>query len=62
MRDTSRYTTYTKIGIIQWWKRENSAGDQNCPAGVFLFVFQETSDDNFCQKDNVPSNPSGQVV
>jgi len=62
MRETSRCTTYPKIGMIQRWKREKSASDQNCPAGVFSFVFQETSDDDFCQKDYVPSNPSSQFV
>ena len=48
--------------MLQRWKREKSVGDQNCPASVFPFVFQETSDDDFCQKDYVPSNPSGQFV
>jgi len=48
--------------MIQQWKREKSAGDQNCSAGVFPFVFQETSDDDLCQKDYVPSNPSGPLV
>jgi hypothetical protein len=28
----------------------------------FLFVFQELSDDDFCQMDCVPSNPSGKLV
>jgi hypothetical protein len=62
MRETSRFTTYPKIGMLQRWKREKSVGDQNCPASVFPFVFQETSDDDFYQKDYVPSNPSGQFV
>ena len=48
--------------MIQRWKREKSAGKQNCPVGVFPFVFQETSDDDFCQTDYVISNPSGQLV
>jgi hypothetical protein len=48
--------------MIQQWKREKLTGDQNCPAGVFPFVFQETSDDDFCQKDYVPSNPSSQFI
>jgi len=38
------------------------ASDQNCPTGVFPFVFQETSDDDLCQTDYVPSNPSGKLV
>jgi len=58
MRATSRCTTYPKIGMIQRWKREKSAGDQNYPAGVFPFLFQETSNVDFCQKDYMPSNPS----
>jgi len=62
MRATSRHTTYPKIDIIQRWKREKSASDQNCHASVFVFVFQETSGDDFCQKDYVPSNPSSQFV
>jgi hypothetical protein len=37
-------------------------GDQNCLAGVFPFVFQEMSDDDFCLMDCVPSNPSGPLV
>jgi hypothetical protein len=41
--------------MIQWCKREKSIGDQNCPVG-------ETSDDDFCQMDYVPSHPSGQLV
>ena len=32
--------------MIQWWKREKSVGDQNCPTGVFPFVFQEVYDDD----------------
>jgi len=59
---TSRRTTYPKISMIQRWKREKSVGDQNYPAGEFPFVFQETSDDDFCQMNYVPSNPSGQLV
>jgi len=62
IKTTSRRTTYSKIGMIQRWKREKSAGKQNCPVGVFPFVFQETSDDDFCQTDYVISNPSGQLV
>jgi hypothetical protein len=45
--------------MIQRWKREESIGDQNCPASVFPFVFQEISDDDFYQTDCVLSNPSG---
>jgi hypothetical protein len=48
--------------MIQRWKREKSTGDQNYPAGEFPFVFQETSDDDFCQMNYMPSNPSGQLV
>jgi hypothetical protein len=48
--------------MSQRWKREKLAGDQNCPASEFPFVFQEPSDDDFCQTDYVPSNPSGQLV
>jgi hypothetical protein len=48
--------------MIQRWKRENSASDQNCSAELFPFVFQKSSDDDFCQTDCVPSNPSGQLV
>jgi hypothetical protein len=48
--------------MSQRWKREKSAGDQNCTTGEFPFVFQETSDDDFCQTNYVPSNPSGQLV
>jgi hypothetical protein len=48
--------------MIQWCKREKSIGDQNCPVVEFPFVFQETSDDDFCQMDYVPSHPSGQLV
>jgi hypothetical protein len=49
--------------MIQWWKREKSAGDQNCPAGVFPFVFfQEVSDDDFYQTDCVLSNTSSKLV
>jgi hypothetical protein len=62
MEEISRRTTYPNIGMIQRWKREISADDQNCPAGVFPSVFQEGPDDDFCQKDCVPSNPSGQLV
>jgi len=58
----SRRTTYRKISMIQRWKRERSVGDQNCSAGEFPFVFQETSNDDFYQTDYVPSNPSGQLV
>jgi hypothetical protein len=50
------------MSMIQRWKRENSAGDQNCSAELFPFVFQKSSDDDFCQTDFVPSNPSGQLV
>ena len=48
--------------MIQRWKREKSAGDQNCPAGIFPFVFQNTSDDDGCSMDYVPSNPSSQFI
>jgi hypothetical protein len=48
--------------MLQRWKRENSAGDQSCPASVFPFVFQEMYDDDFYQKNYFLSNPSGQVV
>jgi len=34
----------------------------NCPVGVFPFIFQEMSNDDLCQMDCVPSNPSGQLV
>jgi hypothetical protein len=44
MKKTSQRTTYTNIDMIQRWKREESIGDQNCPASVFPFVFQEISD------------------
>jgi hypothetical protein len=43
--------------MIQRWKREKSAGDQNFPAGIFSFVFQDTSDDDFCSMDYVPQIP-----
>jgi hypothetical protein len=59
MKATSRRTTYPKIGMIQRLKRAKSVGDQNYHAGVFTFGFQETSNDDFCQTDYVPSNPSG---
>jgi len=62
MNATSRRTTYPKIGILQQWKREKSVGNKNCPAGVFSFFFQEIADDEFCQMDCVPSNPSDQLV
>ena len=62
MKATSRRTTYTKIGMIQRWKREKSVGEQNYLAGVFPFIFQETSDDDLCQMNYVPSNPSGHLV
>jgi len=61
-KETSRRTTYPKISMIQRWKREKLAGDQNCSAGEFPFVFQETSDDEICPTDYVPSNPSGKLV
>ena len=62
MKATSRHTTYPKIGTIQRWKREKSAGDQNFPAGILPFVFQDTSDDDGCSMDYVPSNRSGQFI
>jgi len=48
--------------MIQRWKREKSAGDQNCSTELFPFVFQKSSDDDFCPTYCVPSNPSGQLV
>jgi len=62
MKATSRRTIYTRMSMIQWWKREKSVDDQNCLAGVFPFVFQEISDDDICQSNCVPSSPSGQLV
>jgi hypothetical protein len=62
MKATFRRTTYPKINMIQQWKREKSVGNQNCHAGVFPFVFQEIYDDDLCQTDYVPSNPSSQLV
>jgi hypothetical protein len=50
------------MSMIQQWKREKSVGDQTALQVHFLFVFQEISDDDFCQMDCVPSNPSGQLV
>jgi hypothetical protein len=34
----------------------------NCPASVFPFVFQEISDEAFCQMKCIPSKPSSQLV
>jgi len=51
MKTTSRCTTYPKLGMIQWWKREKSASYQNYLAGVFPFVFQGIADDDFHQTD-----------
>jgi hypothetical protein len=48
--------------MIQRWKREKSAGDQTALQVHFLFVFHEIPDDDFYQKDYVPSNRSGQLV
>jgi len=48
--------------MIQRWKREKSVGDQTALQVYFLFVFQAIYDDDFCQKDCDPSNPSGQLV
>jgi hypothetical protein len=62
MKATSRLTTYPIIGMIQRWKRDKSTNDQNFPAGVFPFVFQETSDNDFCHRNYVPSNLSSQLV
>jgi len=62
MKATSRHTIYQQIDIIQRWKREKLAGDQNFPASVFPFVFQENVNDDFCQTDCMLSNPSGQLV
>jgi hypothetical protein len=50
------------MSMIQRWKRENSAGDQTALQVHFLFVFQDIADDDFCQMDYGPSNPSGQLV
>jgi hypothetical protein len=50
------------MSMIQRWKREKSVGDQTAMQVHSLFVFQEIFDDAFCQKDCVPSNPSGQLV
>jgi hypothetical protein len=38
------------------------ASDQTFPTSVFPFVFQETSDDDLCQMDYVPLNPSCHLV
>jgi hypothetical protein len=62
MKVTARRTTYPRMSMIQRWKREKSAGDQNCSAELFPFIFQKCSDDDFCQTDCVPSNPSDQLV
>jgi len=62
MKDTSRRTTYPNLDTIQRWKRENSAGDQNCPAGIFPYVFQYPYDDDFGSMDYVPTNPSGPLI
>jgi len=62
MKETYKSTTYPRMNMLQRWTREKSVGDQNCPAGVFPFVFQEISDDGFFQMDCVPSNPSGLLV
>jgi len=62
MKATSRHTIYQKIDIIQRWKREKLVGDQNCPASVFPFVFQEIANDDLCQTDCGLSSPSGQLV
>jgi hypothetical protein len=37
-------------------------GNQTALQVHFLFVFQEISDDDFCQTDCVPYNPSGKLV
>jgi hypothetical protein len=50
------------MSMIQRWKREKLAGDQTALQVHFPFVFQEISDDDFCQTNCVPSNPSGQLV
>jgi hypothetical protein len=62
MKETSRRTTYPRMSMLQRWKREKSVGDQTALQVHFLFVFQEIVDDDFCQKDCVPSNPSDQLV
>jgi hypothetical protein len=62
MKAASRRTTYLKISMIQRWKREKLASDQTFPASVFPFIFQETSDDDLCQMDYVPLNPSCHLV
>jgi hypothetical protein len=59
MKATSRRTLYPRMSMIQRWKREKSAGDQTALQVHFLFFFQEMFDDDFCQMDCVPSNPSG---
>jgi hypothetical protein len=43
-------------------EREKSAGDQTALQVHFLFVFQEISDDDFCQTNYGPSNLSSQLV
>jgi hypothetical protein len=50
MKATSRLTIYPNIDVVQRWKREKSAYDQNC-----LHVY-------FCQTDWVHSHPFGQLV
>jgi len=62
MKANSRHTTYPRMSMIQWWKREKSSGDQTAMQVYFLFVFQELSDDVCCPTDCVPSNPSGPLV
>lgn len=48
--------------MIQRCKREKSVGNQNYPASVFSFVFQECFDDDFFQTDCVHSNPFDKLV
>ena len=62
MKVTSRRTTYPRISMIQRWKREKSAGNQTALQVHFLFVFHDISDDDFCQTDRLPFNPSGHLV
>ena len=62
MKATSRCTTYPRMSMIQRWKTDKSVGDQTALQVHFLFVFQEISNDAFCQTDCFPSNLSGQLV
>ena len=62
MKATTRHTTYPRMSMIQRWTREKLVGNQTALQVYFLFVFQEISDDAFCQMDCVPSKPSSQLV